>query len=488
MKKRCVSLFIMLSALANIAFGDHVASSANYALSAYETDMGSFSMSSENYSVSNTIGANFIGIVLNEAEKIISGFIAVVSGEEAAKDNDNYEITNLKAFDAPMGRQISPETWQRDNTPYFIWSIKSETAPVLGYSYSLNTMPDMDADTGSSAVDFAGNPISDGKNIFYVRAITQGTMETPVGEFHLWIDTEPPSISGVSPASASLLTDKKFDITFNLSDALSGVKTDSIDLKVNGSKRIYSVEEDKITAHISSIGDGHITVSVSASDEAGNEMPTEMWSFSVDTTPPKGSVVINNGAAYTNVIYALLHIEASDNYSGVEYMRIGNSLSLCRAGEWQNFQEDVEWKLPPVSGEHTVFIQFKDLAGNISSVYTDSITLDIIAPDTVITGGPSGVSQYTDAFFKFSASEPGCVFSYKIDDGQWSVWSNDNSVFLVNLDKGKHIFSVRAAKDINNNKAIDLEEIDPSPAQRIWFIGEIEEKKTKVIPKLWRLE
>ncbi len=490
MLKRCAILFIALNALfCDYVFAKTVASSANYSLSAYETDMGSFSMSSENYSTENTIGANFIGIVLSDLKKIASGFIAVISGEEEAQETVAYDIDYVKAYTSPMGRVISAHVWQNDNTPYFTWGIRSQTVEVQGYSYSLNQMPDDEVDTSATAVDFSSEPLQDGKNIFYVKACSSGVSCGEVGEFHIWVDTQCPKISSLNPASGSLLTEKKFDVSFSLSDNTSGINKNTVSVKINGRTcAVADSEGGKFICGISSISDGPVTVTVSAEDLAGNKMPIEMWSFAVDTTAPKGSVIINNGAAYTNVIYALLHMEASDNYSGVEYMRIGNTITQCKAGEWMNFSEDIQWNLPPYSGQHTVYVQFKDLAGNISSVYQDSIMLDIIAPDTVITSGPSGVSQYNEAFFKFSASKEDCWFSYRLDNGDWSQWSKDNSAFLVNLARGKHIFSVRAAKDINNNMAIDVEEIDPSPAQRIWFVGEIENKNAKVKPRLWRLE
>ncbi len=61
----------------------------------------------------------------------------------------------------------------------------------------------------------------------------------------------------------------------------------------------------------------------------------------------------------------------------------------------------------------------------------------------------------------------------------------------VPLPIGNHYFRVKAAKDTNGQDGIQLEEEDPTPAERAWIIGV--EAPLPVGPlgppvKLWRIE
>ena len=128
--------------------------------------------------------------------------------------------------------------------------------------------------------------------------------------------------------------------------------------------------------------------------------------------------------------------------------------------------------LPAISGTRKVYVKFKDTAGNESQIFSDTIELIIIAPDTIITSGPSMVTRSTEALFTFKSTVDGCVFRWKFDDEEWSDWSVDRSVKKQDLTEGNHYFKVQAAKDVNNNGQIDTDEIDPVPEERTWTIGE----------------
>ena len=93
-----------------------------------------------------------------------------------------------------------------------------------------------------------------------------------------------------------------------------------------------------------------------------------------DTTPPNGSLSINNGAGITSSTVATLNISASDDSSGVAQMMISNGQDFAGA-VWENYSSSKPWALAPGNGSKTVYIKFKDNAGNVSTVYSDSITL-----------------------------------------------------------------------------------------------------------------
>ncbi|MBO1514014.1 LamG-like jellyroll fold domain-containing protein [Metabacillus bambusae] len=103
-----------------------------------------------------------------------------------------------------------------------------------------------------------------------------------------------------------------------------------------------------------------------------------------DETPPEGQFTINNGAEFTNKSTANLSLEAKDDISGVSQVRY--STNAKEWSEWEEFKPSIELTLPAGDGEKTVFVEFKDHAGNISESYQQKITLDTTAPVIEFTG------------------------------------------------------------------------------------------------------
>ncbi|MFQ5341599.1 MAG: hypothetical protein ACE5F6_08660, partial [Anaerolineae bacterium] len=99
-----------------------------------------------------------------------------------------------------------------------------------------------------------------------------------------------------------------------------------------------------------------------------------------DTEPPIGSVVINRctttnqGAIYTTSPNVLLALSASDNQSSVTSYR--TSVDGTNYSDWFNYTTAASANLGSSDGEKTIYVQFKDGAGNLSEVYTDTIILD----------------------------------------------------------------------------------------------------------------
>jgi len=125
-------------------------------------------------------------------------------------------------------------------------------------------------------------------------------------------------------------------------------------------------------------GDGTKTVYVQYKDNAGS------WSVSIndtiilDTTPPAGTILINNGAEYTNSTSVTLTLSASDNGSGVSKMQFSNDGVNWSVEEGSATSKS--WTLTAGDGTKTVYVQYKDNAGNWSASISDTIILDTIAP------------------------------------------------------------------------------------------------------------
>jgi hypothetical protein len=64
---------------------------------------------------------------------------------------------------------------------------------------------------------------------------------------------------------------------------------------------------------------------------------------------------------------ATVHLSASDDNSGLGSVRLGNTSDLA-CGVWQTYAAALPWYLPP--GLDTVYVQFRDNAGNVSETVT----------------------------------------------------------------------------------------------------------------------
>jgi hypothetical protein len=107
----------------------------------------------------------------------------------------------------------------------------------------------------------------------------------------------------------------------------------------------------------------------------------------VDTTAPEGVISINGGAQYTSTKSVGLVIDATDDRVGNIEMQVSESSNFTGAS-WQ-LLNDIAFELSSGDGIKTVYVKFRDLAGNESVSYSDTIILDTTTPtgSVVINNG-----------------------------------------------------------------------------------------------------
>ena len=98
----------------------------------------------------------------------------------------------------------------------------------------------------------------------------------------------------------------------------------------------------------------------------------------VDTTPPTGTISINNGAAYTLTTAVTLSLSATDNSGVVSQMQFSNDHVTYATPE--PYATTTTWMLTSGDGTKTVYVKFKDAAGNWSNSIHAQITLDTTSP------------------------------------------------------------------------------------------------------------
>ncbi len=159
-----------------------------------------------------------------------------------------------------------------------------------------------------------------------------------------------------------------------------------------------------------------------------------------DREPPTGTIVIDGGAAATKDSKSTLMIDARDNVAATE-MHLANGTDASKA-DWRPFAHTVPWSLLEPDGNKTVAVQFRDAAGNVSNVVTDSIQLDTKGPDlsglgdqTVKSGsdvtihvsvsdGTSGVRSVTAALKEEGSRGKGGTRKLRRDNADQNVWTD----------------------------------------------------------------
>ena len=106
--------------------------------------------------------------------------------------------------------------------------------------------------------------------------------------------------------------------------------------------------------------------------------------MTLDITPPTGTVSINGGAAYTNNAVVALALASGDGAgSGVAEMQFSDDNALWSG--WEPAGGTKGWTLPAGDGAKTVYVQFRDASGNVSTAeISDGITLDTDVQDGMV--------------------------------------------------------------------------------------------------------
>ncbi|NOR85835.1 hypothetical protein GQ473_07000, partial [archaeon] len=108
-----------------------------------------------------------------------------------------------------------------------------------------------------------------------------------------------------------------------------------------------------------------------------------MW-INCDTTPPQVNITINDYAIYTNNIDVTLNLDYFDDLTPKTSLKCAFSNDSVTYGVFDICDETTPWVLSGADGTKTVYVQVKDIYGNINNTENDSIILDMTAPSIVV--------------------------------------------------------------------------------------------------------
>ena len=218
-----------------------------------------------------------------------------------------------------------------------------------GSRASLNYIIQLDALGQIGDSDSASSSYSMQSGLVYALADTLPPVTTasPAGAYYI----SPQSVTlSCNDFGGSGCLDIHFTIDGSEPNLLSSVYSSAIDITVTTTLKYFAVDNDGNT----------------------EQVRQSIYLFE-DTDPPAGSVVIDAGSAFANTTSVNLTLSCSDPLSGCSQMKFSNDNA-----SWSSAVTNASsygWSLDTGEGPKTVYAQFKDVAGNWSGSYSDTIAL-----------------------------------------------------------------------------------------------------------------
>ena len=147
-----------------------------------------------------------------------------------------------------------------------------------------------------------------------------------------------------------------------------------------------------------------------------------------DTTPPTGSILIKGGTAWTNSTTTTLTLSATDGGSGVSQMRFSNDNTGWST--WETYGTSKTWAMTAGAGTKTVYVQFRDVAGNASGSFSDTIGVELTPPVTTsdIVSGSTYAGGQTFTLSPTDTGGSGVAGTWWQLDSTSGAWASGTSV------------------------------------------------------------
>lgn len=252
------------------------------------------------------------------------------------------------------------------------------------------------------------------------------------------LETVPPS-GTVEINSGSAYTSSP-DVTLSLT-ASDGGGSGVTKMRFSNDGSSWSGWEDFETAKSWSLsaGDGVKNVYVQFEDAAGNRSSSASDNINLDTSPPSGTIQINNGDAYIGSTPVDLTLSATDGTGiGVSQMRFSNDGATWSV--WQAYSTSETWETTSGDGTKTVHVQYRDLLGNYGT-YSDTIVMDNDPPTgSIAINGGETYTNHSEVLLTTQAQDAGAGVSsmrFSNNGTSWSGWETYSTSSSWSLSSGE---------------------------------------------------
>jgi YD repeat-containing protein len=222
----------------------------------------------------------------------------------------------------------------------------------------------------------------------------------------------------VLDATAPVTTASPVEGLYNTSQTVTLACSDGTG---SGCNKIYYTTNGTTPTTASTVYSTPLTIAATttlkyfATDIAGNSEAVKTQTYTIDTILPTGTITINAGASYVSGTSVTLTLSCSDNIACSQMQFSNDNITWATPVTYATTKS---WTLTSGDGTKTVYVKFKDTAGNWSIAYSDTIMLDATAP--VTTASPAGGSYNTSQTVTLTCSDgtgSGCNKIYYTTDG-----------------------------------------------------------------------
>ena len=299
-------------------------------------------------------------------------------------------------------------------------------------------------------------------------------------------DNLAPSVNIISiNDDASHTASTSLQLKVSAQDALEMYITETQDCMAGGTWQPYTSLINWTLAQTNS----EATIYIKFKDMNGNESPCTSDSIIHDDfAPAEVGLRINSGEEETNIYQVILNFEAL----GASDMYVTN-LEECNAGgEWEPFINTKVWSIEPLDGLASVYVRYRDEAGNISPCtsaqigFGQSLSCDSIPGEWVLVPGDADYGTDDFCLMKYEAKEVEDLPRSQRDQEPWvGVSQNEARELCSDLGPGFQLISngqwMTAASNIAANDENWVNPLD-TEAQTAVGIGVLVEGHTDASP------
>ena len=204
------------------------------------------------------------------------------------------------------------------------------------------------------------------------------------------------------------------------------------------------------TADLLDEGDHAFSVLARSNGHTPDGTPAEQ-EFTVDATPPV-TTIIGGPTGLTNDSTPGFSFRSNEGGSTFQCKVDSAAFAPCTSPKVTGQLAD---------GNHTFYVRATDAAHNVDATpAARAFTVDATAPNTTITGGPTGMTSDNTPSFSFNSNEGGSTFQCRVDNGSFGNCTSPRTVSRLN--DGSHTVAVRATDRAGN--------VDASPATRSFVV------------------
>lgn len=355
--------------------------------------------------------------------------------KRATATNSNNITLNIQATDNISG--LDTMRFSNNNSQWSAW-----TTYATSKSWDITNTA------------YGGTSTQGTKKIYLQLKDKSGNSTTSEISTSIIFDTTPPTASVVLAGGAISTRQKSISVTMSASDSLSGIGamrfsnnnifwTSWLDFKFSNTWDITSPTYGGNTKNAKK------TVYIQFKDKAENILALSR-SITYDSIGPSGTIKIN--ISYIRNPLVKLYLSASDS-SGLSTMRFSNNNSLWSSP--QAYTTSKNWNIASgfggtsIQGRKTVYVQYLDKLGNISSIISITKVYDKVAPTGKIyinRNARSTKSRYVTLNLSAKDITSGISKMHFSNNGtKWSKWRKyTTSFYRWNLTT--HTFGGKSAK------------------------------------------